>query len=128
MSWRLAFLLSCAIGCGDDTINIDGSMPPLDASTDELGLIPDGGVPLRGAFSIVGCATLSVVNDEPVCQGPAPLRLTFVPLATGANTFVWTFNGGDPQSSQAITPSVLYAKPGSYPVMLAAGGPGGTIA
>jgi PKD repeat protein len=39
---------------------------------------------------------------------------------------VWTFVGGDPPSSRAIAPSVQYARPGVYTVMLAAGGPAGT--
>jgi PKD repeat protein len=114
-------------GCDDDNVNLDGSMAPLDAGGGELGQGPDGGVPLRGAFSVVGCTSLTVSNDEPQCTGSAPLRLTFVPLLTGATTFVWTFTGGDPPTSQAITPSVLYARPGVYDVALAAGGPGGTL-
>jgi hypothetical protein len=119
------FLLLC--GCGDETIELDGSVPPLDAALGDQGPFPDGGAPIFGAFSMVGCVQLTVVNGEPQCLGPAPLRLTFVPLLSGATTFVWTFSGGDPPMSMAMTPSVLYARPGSYPVMLAAGGPGGTI-
>ena len=128
MSLRLALLCLVAGGCGDDFVNVDGSMPPLDASSGDLGPLPDGGVPLMGAFSMAGCATLTIVNGEPVCEGPAPLRLTFVPLLTGATTYVWTFTGGDPTMSSVINPSVLYARPGSYGVQLAAGGPGGTVA
>jgi hypothetical protein len=124
---RLALLL-LVCGCGDESVEIDGSVLPLDASAGDLGPLPDGGVPLTGAFSVVGCGSLTVVDGEPLCYGPAPLRLTFVPLLSGATAFVWTFAGGDPPTSQAITPSVLFARPGSWDVMLAAGGPGGTIA
>ncbi len=129
MSLRLALALGCAAlcGCGDETVDIDGSAPQFDAGADDMGLDSDGGVLVRGAFSMVGCTSLQVIGDSPQCLGSAPLRLTFVPLSTGATTFVWTFNGADPSSSKAITPSVLYARPGSYDVALAAGGPGGTI-
>ncbi|HXT51765.1 MAG TPA: hypothetical protein VN811_12025, partial [Thermoanaerobaculia bacterium] len=125
---RLALLCVVICGCGDDTVEMDGAVVPLDASSGDLGPLPDGGVPLEGAFSMVGCSQLTVTNGEPRCEGAAPLRLTFVPLLSGATTFVWTLTGGDPPTSAAISPSVLYARPGSYDVMLAAGGPGGTIA
>jgi PKD repeat protein len=129
MLLRLACLaLVCgALGCGDDTVELDGSVPPFDAGGEDVGISPDGGAPLRGAFTMMGCASLQVVGDSLDCSGPAPLRLTFVPLSTGATTFVWTLTGGDPSTSKLITPSVLYARPGSYAVTLAAGGPGGTI-
>jgi hypothetical protein len=129
MSLRLALLLACGLlcGCGDEMVALDGSMSPLDAGGEDFGLGADGGVPVRGAFSMVGCASLTVTGSSPLCSGAAPLRLTFVPLSTGATTFVWTFMGGDPSSSKSINPSVLYQRPGSYEVTLAAGGPGGTI-
>jgi hypothetical protein len=125
---RLAWVCLFVLGCGDGIVDVDGAMPSIDLAGSDLGPFPDGGVPVSGAFSMAGCASLTVVNDEPQCVGPAPLRLTFVPLLTGATTFVWTFTGGDPPMSVAINPSVLYDRPGTYQVMLAAGGPGGTVA
>ncbi len=113
-------------GCTDDLPTVDGSMPPADGGQDDLG-VRDGGGALAGAFTIAGCATLDQTTDVPRCTGAAPLELTFVPLVAGVDTFVWTFTGGDPPASKAITPSVLFAKPGSYSVGLAAGGSGGTI-
>jgi hypothetical protein len=127
MSWRLAFCCLALCGCPDDPDFGNGDMAALDASGIDFGPEPDGGVPVRAEFSIIGCASLKIVGEDPECQGPAPLRVTFVPLASGATTFVWTFTGGDPAQSLAINPSVLYARPGSYAVQLAAGGPGGII-
>jgi PKD repeat protein len=105
---------------------IDASVPP-DGGSSELGAAPDGGARLSSAFTIIGCTTLDTSTDVPRCSGPAPLDLTFVPISAGVDTFVWTFAGGDPGSSQLITPTVRWTKAGQYTVQLAAGGPGGTI-
>jgi PKD repeat protein len=122
----LVVTLAALAGCGDDTGEADGAVTPMDAKLDDLGVLPDGGGPLRGGFTILGCATLDVTAGSPHCTGPAPLTLTFVPLISGVNTFLWTFTGGDPPSSRAINPSAYFARPGNYAVTLAAGGSAGT--
>src|SRR5262245_26486005 len=124
---RMACLLAVALaGCPEDDGAVDGAVRPPDARADDLGIDTDGGGAARSVFTIVGCASLDLTTASPECLGPAPLRLTFVPLSTGVTTFVWTFAGGDPPSSRAITPSVLFSRPGTYAVTLAAGGPAGT--
>jgi PKD repeat protein len=122
----IAATLILGAGCGDDTVDLDGAVPQPDANGDDFGLNSDGGAGLRSVFTMVGCAKLDTSGDTPVCDGSAPLRLTFVPLTTGVTMFLWTFNGGDPMTSKAITPSVLFARPGKYTVTLAAGGSAGT--
>lgn len=116
-------LLALLAACGDEM-----SMPDGSASVDgglDLGAPADGAPPLRGAFTIVGCQTLDQSLPEPVCSGPAPLELTFVPLSTGATELVWAFDGAEPPASMLVTPTVVYRQPGTYEVSLAVGGPSG---
>jgi PKD repeat protein len=126
MRWLALLALALGAGCDDEMREVDGAMPPIDAKLDDLGISSDGGVVLSGLFTIVGCAKLEVSGASPLCSGPAPLTLTFVPLVSGVSTFVWTFAGGDPPTSRAITPTSYFAHPGVYTVTLAAGGPAGT--
>lgn len=120
----VAILLLVA-GCGDGGGGPD-SGAPTDLGIPDLGGHLDGLAQLRGAFTIVGCSTLDTSTGQPRCSGRAPLSLTFVPLGSGVDTFVWTFTGGAPPTSKAIAPAVTYATPGTYAVTLAAGGSGGT--
>ena len=53
--------------------------------------------------------------------------LSFTNTSSGVvSGVVWTFTGGNPTTSTANSPSVSYASPGSYPVVLTVTGPGGT--
>ena len=119
------WLAISAVACSTSE-SIDASVPP-DGGPSELGATPDGGGALTSAFTIIGCSTLDTSTEVPKCSGPPPLELTFVPITAGVDTFLWTFTGGEPGTSQAITPTVRWIKAGVYAVQLAAGGPGGTI-
>jgi hypothetical protein len=111
--------------CGDNLPTYDGSIP-LDGGVGDLPVPSDGSAALAGAFTVIGCSTLDQSMVSPRCTATAPAELTFVPLAAGVTDFVWSFPGGTPSSSRAITPTVVYAQAGSFTVTLAAGGPGGT--
>ena len=121
-AWVLALLLA---GCGDGGGNVDAGAP-FDLGIPDVGPLGDGLPLLRGAFTMTGCSTLDTSTGQPKCSGRAPLTLTLVPLGSGVDTFVWTLPGGDPSTSKAISPSVMYGTPGVYPVTLAAGGAAGT--
>jgi PKD repeat protein len=121
-----ALTLLAQVGCIEPLSSVDGAVPE-DGGASDLGANVDGGGRLGGAFTVIGCATLDSSTGSPRCSGSAPLELTFVPLGAGVDTFVWSFPGGDPSSSKALSPVVRYAHPGGYQVMLAAGGSAGTI-
>src|SRR5262245_6548205 len=123
---RVALLcaLVALVGCGETDGPADLSSP-VDGGMLDIG-IADGPPPVLGAFTITGCHKLEFAGEEPTCTGPAPLRVTFVPLSSGVDAWVWSFKGGDPPDSQVITPEVRYDKPGTFDVTLAAGGTGGT--
>jgi PKD repeat protein len=112
-------------GCGEGGGGPD-SAAPVDLGIPDVGGPGDGSPPLRGAFTVIGCSTLDTSTGQPRCSGRSPLSLTFVPLGSGVDTFVWTFAGGTPASSKATEPVVTFAAPGTYTVTLAAGGRGGT--
>jgi hypothetical protein len=116
--------LVALLGCDDGPATADMAVGP-DAGASDMG-VADGPRPVLGAFTIAGCEKLEFSGDEPTCTGHAPLTVTFVPLSSGVDAWVWTFNGGDPPDSQLITPEVRYEKPGTFEVSLAAGGIGGT--
>lgn len=118
-------LLLVGAGCGDGGGGFD-SGAPVDLGIPDIGTPGDGLPQLRGAFTMIGCSTLDTSTGQPRCSGRSPLSLTFVPLGSGVNTFVWTFAGGVPATSKAIEPVVRFATPGTYMVTLAAGGAGGT--
>ena len=120
-----AVMLLFVAGCGDGGGTADASAP-IDLGVPDVGMPGDGIPPLRGAFTIIGCSTLDTSTGQPRCSGRSPLALTFVPLGSGVDTFVWTFNGGAPATSKAMAPAVTCAAPGTYMVTLAAGGAGGT--
>ena len=112
-------------GCGDGNGSMDAGMPA-DLGIPDIGPLGDGIPALRGVFTMSGCSTLDTSTGTPRCSGRAPLTITFVPLGSGVDTFVWTLPGGDPTTSKAISPSVTYGTPGVYMVTLAAGGAAGT--
>jgi PKD repeat protein len=121
----LAALVALA-GCPDAPVETDASAPS-DGGV-ELGAEPDGGPPLSAGFSVIGCATLTYPSGQPRCTGLAPLVVTFVPLGSGVNTFLWSFSGANLTTSMAIAPSVTFAQPGTYAVTLTAGGLQGSTA
>jgi PKD repeat protein len=122
---RIALVLMLVIaGCGDDGGGRDASAP-FDLGIPDVGLGGDMPGQLRGAFTIIGCGRLDAPSGEPRCLGQAPLTLKFVPLGSGVDTFVWTFNGGMPASSKVTAPTVAWTAPGTYGVTLAAGGAAG---
>jgi PKD repeat protein len=51
-------------------------------------------------------------------SGCAPFQKTFEGLPSDAETFDWTFDGGQPASSTEASPTVTYADAGSYSVTL----------
>src|SRR5262245_1312011 len=116
--FAMALAATFAASCGGGTTDLDMSVQ-LDGGGRDAGPTLDGGGPLGAAFTIVGCATLDVAAASPRCIGTVPLNVTFVPLGVGVTDFLWTFAGGDPSSSRAVTPAVRYEAPGTYDVMLA---------
>src|SRR4051812_47751237 len=86
-------LLLLFAGCGDGGGDADAAAP-FDLGIPDVGAPLDGPAPLRGAFTVAGCSTLDTSAGQPRCSGRAPLKLTFVPLGSGVDTFVWTFTGG----------------------------------
>lgn len=57
-----------------------------------------------------------------VCAGSG---INFQNNSSDASTYQWLFQGGNPASSNALNPSVIYTASGSYSVTLIASGPGG---
>jgi PKD repeat protein len=53
-------------------------------------------------------------------SGCAPLTVQYNNLSQNANAWNWTLEGGDPASSTAYNPTVIYNMPGTYAVTLAA--------
>jgi PKD repeat protein len=121
-AWIVALLLA---GCGEGGGNVDASAP-YDLGIPDVGQPLEGPLPLRGTFTVVGCSTLDTSTGQPRCSGRAPLTLTFVPLGSGVDTFVWTLPGAVPAMSRETSPEVVYGTPGTFSVTLAAGGVAGT--
>lgn len=62
----------------------------------------------------------------PTTSSCGPLSVQFINQSTNATSYSWSFPGGSPGSSTAISPQVNYNVPGSYQVTLTATGAGGT--
>lgn len=115
-----------------------------DASVDSGVYSDDGqGQGVLGLFTIAGCRKLTFPNDEPRCEGLAPLSLQLVLLPIGVSSYRWqvlaadgtsdggTSDGGmgsllDETQSRSRSPSFTLTRPGTYYVSLAVAGPGGT--
>ncbi|MFY0605102.1 MAG: PKD domain-containing protein [Cyclobacteriaceae bacterium] len=81
--------------------------------------------------------TLTITNDDQAPDAPVagfsgdPLAIeeggtvTFTNSSTGAESYAWTFEGGEPATSTEANPTVTYATAGDYDVTLVATGPGG---
>jgi len=84
-------------------------------------------------FSITDCPneinkpiTAFEVSDTNICTGASIL---FTDLsANQPDSWLWSFPGGNPESSSEQNPVVSYLLPGSYPVSLTAGNEDGTTA
>ena len=59
-------------------------------------------------------------------SGCAPLTVSFINQSIGADSYLWTFSGGDPASSTEQNPTVIYETPGIFPVELLAVNESGT--
>lgn len=63
------------------------------------------------------------VSPNSVCEGQ---EVSFTSTSTGAQTYAWTFPGGNPASSSVANPSVVYSSPGNYgATLVVTGGCGG---
>lgn len=58
--------------------------------------------------------------------GCAPQTVTFTNTSTGAITYSWSFPGGNPSTSSATNPTVVYDNVGVYTVTLTASNPSGS--
>src|SRR5437763_173969 len=100
---QAVLLLLLLAGCGDGRGDADAAAP-FDFGIPDVGLALDGPAALRGAFTVAGCSTLDTSTGQPRCSGRAPLTLTFVPLGSGVDTFVWSFMGGAPSMTSLVSP------------------------
>ena len=65
-----------------------------------------------------------VASDSVICEREC---ISFTDLSTGgANSWLWSFPGGNPSTSTSANPTVCYATPGSYSVILTVGNQYGT--
>lgn len=66
------------------------------------------------------CAAGFSCNKTVVCQTAGANAITFTNTSYNGtfSSLEWTFPGGSPASSTAVSPTVLYATPGTYPVSL----------
>ncbi|HVV51188.1 MAG TPA: PKD domain-containing protein [Polyangia bacterium] len=116
----LAALGLTALGCHERSY-----VPPADAGprADAAG---DALTPLTLDISVTGCAAFDVTAV--VCSGPAPLTVSFAPVASPTlTTFRWTFGDGTAPSTEPA-PTHTYALPGSYDVGVTGQGASGTVA
>jgi len=68
-------------------------------------------------ITIGGAAPTASFEGTPVA-GCFPLEVEFMDLSTGATTWAWTLEGGEPSVSDEQNPQVVYNTPGTYPVTL----------
>lgn len=60
-------------------------------------------------------------------MGCAPVTINYLDASIGnVDTYLWTFEGGEPASSTLANPQVSYTASGVYDVQLEVSGPGGT--
>ncbi len=126
MGRHLPLLLVAALlsqGCDDDP------EPPVDAGSSERVLPSDQGGGNDGDpstsvdFVVQGCASLSAT----LCQGTAPLKLTFsAVLLKKPSTVTWDF-GDSSKSQPGLVVTHTYTRPGTYDVTLTIGDSAGTV-
>jgi hypothetical protein len=121
----LPVVSSWTAGCGDEFRSFDAAVA-YDAGVPDIGVEPEGGVPVGAVFTIAGCTTLSFDSlARPICTSPPERPLTFIPLGVNVASVLWTLPGASPATSKALTPEATWSQLGSYDVMLAAEGGGG---
>jgi PKD repeat protein len=135
---RLALVVAPALvlACGDqDPPARDAGPAPDDAApVQDAQVLEDAPAALTWvSFAIAGCTLLAPVdNEQPSCQGPAPLRVQLSAVApTAIDVYRWELGDGGPDvdagpGPEGPTPSHLYELPGTYDISLTVRGPGGT--
>lgn len=121
----LATAVIVAIACdNNDTGPRDAAT---DASVQEAGASIDVLLYPRSIdFSASGCVPGMEPGSESSCSGPAPLKITFLPAASGSvDSFLWLF-GDNTQSSDTVA-SHTFSLPGRYDVVLVAGDKAGSV-
>jgi PKD repeat protein len=109
----------------------DSNTSPRDAATD--GSVDEAGAgidvllsPRSIDFNASGCVPGMEPGFESSCSGPAPLKITFLPAASGSvDSFLWLF-GDNTQSSDTIA-SHTFSLPGRYDVVLVGGDRAGSV-
>ena len=125
MRYIAAFIFATLLlyGCDDEPDS------PLDATSGEQlqpadqGSGYDGGPSSAVDFVVQGCATKTAT----LCQGTAPLTLTFSAVLLKQPTSVtWDF-GDNSKSQPGLVVTHVYSKPGTYDVTLTIGDNAGTL-
>jgi PKD repeat protein len=125
---RAAHLLAlagalCAGACKNGGSAVDGG------TDGQTGDAPSGDLPgtLALDFAVTGCASYVYFENEPRCQGVAPMTVSFSPVSSPSFTrFLWTFGDGSPPSSERAAKHT-YTLPGAYDVSLVAEGMVGSV-
>lgn len=127
LTFFAVFVVFCgATSCSSGFTEFDASVPH-DAGIPDEGTLLDGGIPVAAVFTITGCDALVFDGEgHPSCSAGPHRALTFVPLGPGVQALVWTLAGGEPAMSTLASPTVTWGAVGTYAVMLATGGSGGS--
>lgn len=75
---------------------------------------------LSEEVSVMRALPVADFSTESTTSGCAPLTITFDNESVDADTYLWSFPGGTPASSEEVSPTVLYETAGTYPVSLIA--------
>ena len=79
----------------------------------------DGSVSEITKTITVGQGLLANFTHQILINDYAPVEVALTNLSQGATSYVWTFTGGNPTSSNTQNPAnVIYATPGSYSINL----------
>jgi PKD repeat protein len=88
---------------------------------------PGGSNTASKTISVAAPAAAPVANfSASPTSGTAPLAVIFTNSSTNATSYSWDFNGDGTTDSTAPNPAYTYTNAGTYTVILAATGPGGT--
>ena len=98
-----------------------------DTYTASLTVTGPGSNTASKTISVAALAAAPVANfSASPTSGTPPLAVTFTNSSTNATSYSWDFNGDGITNSTAPNPAHTYATAGTYTVILAATGPGGT--
>lgn len=76
---------------------------------------------VSGCYKEVALPVTANFDYQPNTSFTAPAGITFKNTSTGAETFEWTFEGGEPATSKQANPEeIFYRKSGTYTVRLVA--------